>query len=220
VLTRLTTWLRRRFAPPPRPAVDPLAAVRPERTRLIVGLGNPGSRYAQTRHNVGFRAVDELARRGNGRWVDGGAELQAEVAVVHQDDGLDLVLAKPQTFMNRSGQAVMALLARLGIGSQQALVIYDDMDLPFGGLRLRQRGSAGTHNGMRSVVAELGSDDVPRLRMGISQASPGAAVDHVLGQFEAADQAPLDDLVNRAADAALTWAIHGPTSAMNRYNKT
>lgn len=191
----------------------------PQQSRLIVGLGNPGTRYADTRHNVGFRTVDELVRRGNGRWFDAGDELQAEVAVVHQDQGLDLVLARPKTFMNRSGQAVTALLERLSLDAQQVLVVYDDMDLPFGALRLRQRGSPGTHNGMRSVVAELGSDDIPRLRMGISQASPGAAIDHVLGEFEAAEQPAVDELVGRAADAALTWAIHGPVTAMNRYNK-
>jgi PTH1 family peptidyl-tRNA hydrolase len=121
--------------------------------------------------------------------------------------------------MNRSGEAVAALLEHLGLPPRQTLVVYDEMDLPFGSLRLRPRGSAGTHNGMRSVVGELGTDDVARLRMGISQASPGSAIDHVLGEFEPDEQPAVEQLVNRAADAALTWAIDGPASAMNRYNK-
>jgi PTH1 family peptidyl-tRNA hydrolase len=133
-------------------------------------------------------------------------------------DDLTLVLAKPQTFMNRSGSAVRALIQKLGVGHQQCLVVYDDMDLPFGTLRLRERGSPGTHNGMRSVIAALEDDDVPRLRVGISQASPGGATAHVLSEFQPAEREAVQDLVQRAADASVAWAIDGAAVAMNRYN--
>ena len=122
--------------------------------------------------------------------------------------------------MNRSGTAVRALLERLGIEPGQCLVVYDDMDLPFGALRLRERGSPGTHNGIRSVVATLNTDAVPRLRIGISQASPGEATSHVLSEFAPDERQAVEDLVTRAADAALAWAINGAAVAMNRYNKT
>jgi PTH1 family peptidyl-tRNA hydrolase len=134
-------------------------------------------------------------------------------------DQLNVILAKPQTFMNRSGEAVTALLGELQLEPQRALVVYDDMDLPFGALRLRERGSPGTHNGMRSVVARLGHENIPRLRIGISQSSPGEAINHVLSEFGEAEREAVDQLVERAAQAALTWAIQGAASAMNRYNK-
>ena len=130
------------------------------------------------------------------------------------------MLAKPQTFMNRSGPAVRDLLGFLKLDPRHALIVYDEMDLPFGRLRLRERGSAGTHNGMRSVVSSLQTEDVARLRVGISQSSPGEATSHVLGEFEADEQAAVDELVRRAADAALDWAEHGAALAMNRYNNT
>jgi len=130
------------------------------------------------------------------------------------------VLAKPQTFMNRSGTAVAALLQRLAIAPEdRCLVVYDDMDLPFGNLRLRERGSGGTHNGMRSVVRELHTEQVARLRVGIGQSRPGEATDHVLGEFTPEEQDDVQALVERAADAATAWAIDGPSVAMNRYNK-
>jgi PTH1 family peptidyl-tRNA hydrolase len=197
--------------------LDPLAGLDGARTRLVVGLGNPGQQYLDTRHNVGFRAVDDLARRAGVSWAER-PDLRSLVAVAPLGE-LTLVVAKPQTFMNRSGEAVTALLDGLGLPEQQALVVYDDMDLPFGVLRMRQRGSPGTHNGMRSIIAALGSDNIPRLRMGISQPGPGAAIDHVLGEFDADERQAVDELVSRAAEAAQAWAIEGPASAMNRYNK-
>lgn len=196
-----------------------MAELDPERTRLIVGLGNPGPEYAETRHNLGFRCVERLAQRYGGRWHDRRAQLESMVAVIAPED-LTLVLARPQTFMNRSGTAIRALRERLGIEPGQCLVVYDDMDLPFGALRLRERGSPGTHNGMRSIVATLNTDAVPRLRIGISQASPGEATSHVLSEFAPEERQRVEELVERAADAALAWAINGATVAMNRYNKT
>jgi PTH1 family peptidyl-tRNA hydrolase len=145
-------------------------------------------------------------------------EAHSQVAI-GQDSELTLVLVKPQTYMNRSGAAVRLLLEQLEVQRAQCLVIYDDMDLPFGALRLRERGSAGTHNGMRSVVEALGSEDIPRLRIGISQAHTSTAIEHVLGGFSAAEQAQVDQVVRRAADAAQAWAKLGASAAMNRYNR-
>jgi peptidyl-tRNA hydrolase, PTH1 family len=196
---------------------EALAGLNPQRTRLIVGLGNPGPEYIDTRHNVGFRCVDELARRYDGRWQDKPV-WHSLVAVIHPPDDLTVVLAKPQTFMNRSGTAVRALLDFLDLPGQHCLIVYDEMDLPLGTLRLRERGSPGTHNGMRSVVASLSTDAIPRLRIGISQASPGEATLHVLSEFGPDEQEAVSNLVEQAAEAALAWAIEGPASAMNRYN--
>jgi PTH1 family peptidyl-tRNA hydrolase len=128
------------------------------------------------------------------------------------------VLAKPQTYMNRSGTALKHLLEFLALPDQQALVVYDDMDLPFGTLRLRERGSPGTHNGMRSVVASVG-EEIPRLRIGIGQSQPGEATDHVLSEFTEQEREQVLELIQKAADATASWAELGASVAMNRYNK-
>ena len=210
-------FLRRLFK---RGQADSLLGLDPERTRLIVGLGNPGPEYADTRHNLGFRCVEVLARTYGGTWRDHRHDLESLIARVEPKEDVALVLARPQTFMNRSGTAVRALIERLGIEPGQCLVVYDDMDLPFGALRLRERGSPGTHNGMRSIVATLRTDDIPRLRIGISQASPGEATSHVLREFAPEERQAVEALIARAADAVLAWAINGAAVAMNRYNKT
>jgi PTH1 family peptidyl-tRNA hydrolase len=199
---------------------DPLGGLEPDKTRLIVGLGNPGPEYADTRHNLGFRCVEALASQYRAPWHERKADLDALVAVVHPAPENPLVLVKPLTFMNRSGSAVQALTERLGLEPGQCLVVYDDMDLPFGALRLRERGSPGTHNGMRSVVASLATSNVPRLRIGISQSSPGEAITHVLSEFAPEEREAVQNLVARAADAAVDWARHGASVAMNRYNKS
>ena len=206
----MLAWLRRHLF---RPAKDPLAGVPRGEARLIVGLGNPGPEYADTRHNVGFQCVDALAERLGARWSECNDAL---VAVADPR----LVLAKPQTFMNRSGPAVAALLEQLEIAPTEALIVYDDMDLPFATLRLRARGSAGTHNGMRSVLNELGTQDIARLRIGISQAGRGNAIDHVLSAFTPEEQPIIDEAVERAAEAALAWSNEGAEAAMNRYNRS
>lgn len=211
-------FLRRLFR---RPSTDSFVGLDPERTRLVVGLGNPGPEFADTRHNLGFRCVEDLARRHGAAWQDKTNSWNSLVAVIRpapDDPGLTVVLAKPQTYMNRSGAAVRALLDFLDLECDHCLIIYDDMDLPFGTLRLRERGSPGTHNGMRSVVSSLETEDMPRLRIGISQASPGEATSHVLSEFTPDERDAVDVLVARAAEAALAWAIHGAAVAMNRYN--
>jgi peptidyl-tRNA hydrolase, PTH1 family len=200
-------------------STESLAGLDPEHTRLIVGLGNPGPEYADTRHNMGFRCVEELARRFGAGWQDKTTSLQSLVAVIRPREDLAVVLAKPQTYMNRSGPAVQNLLEFLKLDPEQGLVVFDEMDLAFGTLRLRERGSPGTHNGMRSVVSALGTEQVPRLRVGIGQASPGDATSHVLSEFSPEEREAVEMLVTRAADAAQDWAEQGAVVAMNRYNK-
>lgn len=184
---------------------------------LIVGLGNPGAQYARTRHNIGFDALDALAARH-------GLELRGKRANSligeGQIAGQRVALVKPQTFMNLSGQAVSALRSWYKIDpARDLLVVYDDMDLPFGRLRFRERGSAGTHNGMRSIIAQLGGNEFPRLRVGIDQA-PGKmdAAAYVLSRFSPDEQAQLPDLLDRVADAVELVLREGLMTAMNRYN--
>ncbi|NWF78723.1 MAG: aminoacyl-tRNA hydrolase [Chloroflexi bacterium] len=184
---------------------------------LIVGLGNPGERYARTRHNIGFEALDTLARRHGLQFRTGRANsLTAEGTIA----GQRVVLAKPQTFMNLSGQAVSSLRAWYKLDpSRELLVIYDDLDLPFARLRLRERGSAGTHNGMRSIVQQLGSVEFPRLRVGIGQ--PPGKMDpaaYVLARFNKEEEAALPALLDTIADAVELVLREGLTAAMNRYN--
>jgi PTH1 family peptidyl-tRNA hydrolase len=195
-----------------------LSGLDPERTRVVVGLGNPGPEFSDTRHNLGFRCVDLLAKRFGAAWQDRTAGLSASVAVASVDD-LTLVLAKPNTYMNRSGQAVRDLLEFLKQDPRRCMVVYDEMDLPFGALRLRERGSPGTHNGMRSIVSELHTDGIPRLRIGIGQSRPGEATSHVLGEFTSDEAEQVSLIVSRAADAVVTWGELGASVAMNRYNK-
>jgi PTH1 family peptidyl-tRNA hydrolase len=207
-------WLFRRRTAEPITGLDPL------QTRLIVGLGNPGPEYADTRHNVGFKCVEEIARRQHAAWQDKMEGLASWVALVRAGPDKTIVLAKPRTFMNRSGPAVRDLIGFLKLDPQRTLIVYDEMDLPFGRLRLRERGSPGTHNGMRSVIATLQTDDIARLRVGIGQSSPGEATSHVLGEFSTEEQDAVDELIERASDAALDWAEQGATAAMNRYNNS
>lgn len=183
-----------------------------------MGLGNPGPEYAATRHNMGFRAVNVLAERCDAQWVK--HPVSQSMLARGQAGDLTLLLVRPHTYMNRSGGAIKTLLELLHVDQDKVLVVYDDMDLPFGALRLRERGSPGTHNGMRSVVTTLNSEDVPRLRIGISQAAPGAAIDHVLSEFSSEEEAAVEELVRKAADAAFAWATESAVVAMNRYNKT
>jgi PTH1 family peptidyl-tRNA hydrolase len=186
---------------------------------LIVGLGNPGEKYARTRHNLGFDGVDALARRHGLEFRGKRANsLIAEGSI----GGQRVALAKPQTYMNNSGQAVSALRGWYKIDpARELLVVYDDLDLPFTRLRLRERGSAGTHNGMRSIVAQLGSNEFPRLRVGIDQ--PPGKMDvsgYVLGRFSKAEESELPTLLDNVADAIELVVRDGLTAAMNKYNPT
>ncbi len=179
-----------------------------------MGLGNPGRRYRGTRHNVGFEVVDRLARRWAARFR---AEGSAEVAHA-QFSGQPVVLAKPLTYMNLSGGAVAELVRRYGVAPSDVLVVYDDMDLPVGTIRVRARGRPGGHRGMASVVEALGTLEVPRVRVGIGR--PGSdAVDHVLSRFEPEEQAAVEEAVERAADAVEAVLRDGIHRAMDRFNR-
>lgn len=184
---------------------------------LIVGLGNPGEEYTKTRHNIGFQCVKALADRHGLRFD--GKRAKARIAE-GQIAGQRVVLAKPFTFMNVSGEAVVGLRQWYKITPEDdLLVIYDDLDLPFGALRLRARGSAGTHNGMRSIVSLLGTQAFPRLRVGIDRVPPNwDAASYVLGRFTRDEDARLPAIYEQVADTVELIVREGFTVAMNRYN--
>ena len=183
--------------------------------KIVVGLGNPGKQYEATRHNAGWMVLDELADRagltGHAKSKDAAATMRGRY------DGMDLILVKPMTFMNESGIAVRKILARERAPLEDMLIVYDDFDLPLGKLRMREAGSAGTHNGMRSIVGELGTQKVARLRIGIGQPARGA-IGHVLTKFTAAERKVLDEVIDAAADAVEDWARDGANRAATRWN--
>lgn len=183
--------------------------------RLVVGLGNPGREYARSRHNAGFMVLDRLAEQHAIRFNQRRAHSLVGRGSV---DDVEVVLAKPRTFMNLSGRAVQGLLTTLGIKPAQLMVIYDDFDLPLGTLRLRRRGSAGTHNGMRSIVEALGTQDFPRLRIGIGAALEATARDYVLSEFDAESWKLFEETRDLAVQAIEAVLLDGLSSAMNRFN--
>lgn len=183
---------------------------------LVLGLGNPGDRYAQTRHNVGYDVVAEvLRRRGRGPWV---ARLSSELAVI--TPGRLVVLARPLGFMNRSGLAAEELLAHFGFKTEDMLVVVDDVDLPLGSLRLRKSGGPGTHNGLRDLCDRVGSG-FPRLRVGVRGEEPWTNLaDYVLASFTDREQDRVLETVHRAADAVEATLLEGLEPAMNRFNRS
>jgi len=186
--------------------------------RLLVGLGNPGREYSGTRHNVGFMVLDRLAAamgttfRADKKW-------KADLAVTG-----DVWLLKPQTYMNLSGESVSELVRFYKIEPARVLVVLDDMALPLGRLRIRERGSHGGHNGLRSILEYLGTQDVPRLRVGIGTparadgSSPDAATDHVLGRFAVDERTLVAQSLDRAVEAVQFVQENDLPSAMNRFN--
>jgi peptidyl-tRNA hydrolase, PTH1 family len=183
--------------------------------KIVVGLGNPGRQYEETRHNVGWMVLDRLAERAG--WTGRARARDAAATVYGRYNGLDLMLVKPTTFMNLSGVAVRKVLARQRAPLSDLLVVVDDFDLPLGRIRVRDKGSAGTHNGLRSIITELGAQDFARLRVGIGQPS-SAAIDHVLSRFTAEERRKLDVVLDAAADAVEDWARYGSARAANRWN--
>lgn len=182
---------------------------------LVIGLGNPGREYERSRHNVGFLVVDELARRQGARVTDRGARsLSGRVRV----EGRELVLAKPQTMMNLSGLAAKALTAKYGVPLERTLVIHDELDLPFGRLRIRKGGGSAGNHGLDSVIGSFGSKDFIRFRVGIGR-PPGNGVDYVLSPFTAAEKDQLPDVVGRVADAVIFTIDHGLDRAMTEFNR-
>jgi PTH1 family peptidyl-tRNA hydrolase len=185
--------------------------------RLIVGLGNPGETYRDTRHNIGFMVLDEIARRMGAAFRE---EKRWSGLVAKFTGGY---LLKPLTFMNDSGRSVQSVGHFYKASPAQTLVVYDDVDLPLGRLRFRTSGSAAGHNGIRSLISSLGSDEFPRLKVGIAPADGRPAgermVGHVLGKFSAEEQPALQTVIQRAADAVLSAVDRGLETAMNVFNR-
>ncbi len=190
--------------------------------RLILGLGNPGEPYRDTRHNVGFRVVEELARR----WEIPVDRLECNAlvgraAVGGGDVSLDVLLVKPQTYMNRSGYAARCFAESHGIEPPAVLVVYDEVNLPLGKLRLRRAGSPAGHRGLESVIENLRTAEVPRLRLGVAPEEKPAGedlADFVLAPFAAAERETVEEMIRRAADACEIWAREGVEAAMRGFN--
>lgn len=182
---------------------------------LIVGLGNIGNEYANTRHNIGFRVLDAVAAASNTDFVTGRYGDIATIRVKNKQ----LLLLKPSTYMNLSGNAVRYWQQKENIPIENILVIVDDIALPFGAIRIKQRGSDAGHNGLKNIAAMLGTDAYPRLRIGIGNDFPrGCQIDYVLGKFTPEQEKLLPERINIAVDAIKTIALAGINIAMNQYN--
>lgn len=188
----------------------------PESSYLMIGLGNPGREYINTRHNIGFMFIDRLTIRLNAR----GMKMQSNAIVITaQYEERKLILAKPQTYMNLSGQSVQGLAHFYKIPLENLLVAHDDLDIPFGTIRIRPGGGPGGQRGMASTIEKLGTKEFPRLRLGIGR--PPGRMDpkaYVLQDFSKDDMKLLPDVLDRATDAALTFITHGLNAAMNKFN--
>ena len=196
--------------------------------KIVVGLGNPGRDYVGTRHNIGFDVIDTLAQKLG--WVSGpgdfdrvgrrkfdGLALDGSMSLLGSSE--KLLLLKPMTYMNLSGQTVQAAMAFYQLTPADVLVVLDDVALPCGRLRLRAAGSSGGHNGLKDIERALGGSDYPRLRIGIDPPPPRVPQkDYVLGRFTEAQRKELDPALTRACSAAITWAEKGMTTAMNLFN--
>ncbi len=188
-----------------------------EDTYVIAGLGNPGKEYENTRHNMGFRCLDVIAsetgidvRRAKFNALIG----QGKIA------GKKVILVKPQTYMNRSGLAVREAAMYYNIPSSHVIVIYDDIDIPIAAIRIRKAGGPGTHNGMKSVVEQLGTRDFPRVRIGVGADKKGDLIDHVIGKVSKSEQELLDNAASEAAKAVIDILDIGIDTAMNRHNSS
>lgn len=195
-------FLRRQPAVPPR--------------YLIVGLGNPGPEYRSTRHNVGFRVIDCLAERHR---IDTSKTQKRAFVGSGTIGDVPVVLAKPITFMNLCGESIAPLMRMFELRPEDVIVVYDDMDLPVARLRVRQEGSAGGHNGIKSLIQHLRSESFPRVRIGVGRPGQTAgAVDHVLSKFSRDEIEPIAQTVELAADAVEVIVAEGVPAAMNRFN--
>lgn len=183
--------------------------------KIIVGLGNPGREYAATRHNIGFMVVNQLARISGA--LGSKKRFRSEIAEATLD-GEKLVLVAPQTYMNLSGSAVREVVNWYHAPREDLLVIADELDLPFGILRMRARGSAGGHNGLASIIEQLGSQEVPRLKIGIGR-GPGTASARVLSRFSPEEERELPGIIERATAAVVLWVREGILAAMNEANR-
>lgn len=186
--------------------------------RIIIGLGNPGVDYAETRHNVGFRVADAVAERAR-------ITLDRHIASATVGEGRwksrPFVVARPLTYMNRSGESVRALIRRYRCEPNDILVVVDDINLPLGSIRIRRGGGAGGHNGLEDIADSLGTADYPRMRLGVGSGfAVGGQSDYVLSPFELEDEGVVADVISAAAEAALCFVSDGLQTAMNRFNRS
>lgn len=182
----------------------------------LIGLGNPGRQYSQTRHNAGFLVIDRIAEEANLQLDQQGFQSVYGKGLLK---GEQVFLVKPQTFMNLSGEAVGPFIKYYRIPLEQVLIIYDDLDLPLGMIRIRLSGSAGGHNGLSSVLNAIGEQAVPRLRVGIGRPADGRVIDYVLSAFSGAELNEFKASINRAAQAGISFVTEGAQAAMNRFNR-
>lgn len=186
--------------------------------KLIVGLGNPGKKYADTRHNIGFNVIDRLANNLAIKLDKRKFQAEFGMGIIR---GEKVMLCKPQTYMNLSGEAVRPLLEYYGIDIDDMLVIYDDLDFAPGKLRLRQKGSAGGHNGMKSIIYHVGSEKFKRLRFGIGRPPHPRmqVVDYVLARFQPEERSAINESIEKAAQACEKWITTPFAEVMNEYNQ-
>jgi PTH1 family peptidyl-tRNA hydrolase len=184
--------------------------------KLIIGLGNPGTEYERTRHNVGWMVLDAFARKFR---VELNKHEKSAMTGTGRVAGGSVMLAKPLTYMNLSGDAVRLLTNAYVESTQELMVVYDDIDLPLGKLRIRPNGSAGTHNGMRSIISEIRTENFPRLRVGIGGPGEAKLRDHVLDEFNAEEQPVVDRAIERAVDALVLFCRGDLKRAMNTFNR-
>lgn len=184
--------------------------------KLIVGLGNPGPEYEKTRHNVGWQVVDAFAKKFR---IDVTRHEKSAFTGTGRVAGGSVMVAKPLTYMNLSGDAVRLLVNAYLESTQDLIVVYDDIDLPLGRLRIRPNGSAGTHNGMRSIISTIESENFPRLRVGIGVSGEGPLRDYVLDEFTVDEKPVVDRAISRAVDALVLFSRGDLKRAMNEFNK-
>lgn len=185
-------------------------------TRIIVGLGNPGSEYANTRHNVGFRCVNRIARNHDIRFSIKKRKAHMAIGKV---EGQQIALAKPRTYMNNSGDGVRYLLERFSAEPSGLVIIYDDMDLPVGNVRIRTGGSAGGHKGMESIIRATGTHGIVRIRVGIGRPQQGLdSIEHVLTSFLPEEEARINDAISHVSEAVVLLLGEGVEAAMDRFN--
>lgn len=182
---------------------------------LIIGLGNPGGQYAKTRHNIGFMCLNRIAQKTGVRFRNSGKD-RADVAPTTMS-GVTVLLAQPLTFMNESGGAVERMMRRLSLGPDRVLLIYDDVDLPFGTIRVREEGSAGGHRGVRSVIERTGTSEISRIRIGIGRAPEGTK-DYVLSEFPPQERQAIPAICDRVFGIVEVVVTEGVIAAMNRFN--
>lgn len=184
--------------------------------KIILGIGNPGPRYRETRHNVGFQVTDTLVRMlKSDRWYVQFQALVSETIVSEKR----VLLIKPLTYVNRSGISAKAVLQHYHLSPESLLVVVDDVSLPFESIRMRSKGSSGSHNGLQSIIETLGSTAFPRLRIGTGKDSDNDLASYVLSDFAPEEKIKVTRVIETAADAALMWIREGIEASMNRYNK-